>query len=115
MATTYPKLKDGLVLKRQVMGGEVTYLIKNRETSEYLRFREMEWTIISMLDGQTSFEVMAERFTEKFPETPLDAGQVEDFVESLKKKEIIERSAAERSIVILEKLQAQRKKQAESS
>lgn len=115
MATDYPKLRDDLVIKRQVMGGEVTHLIKVRETQEYLRFREMEWAIVSRLDGQTGFAALAERFNEQFPDTPLDAGQVEDFVESLKKKEVIVRTPAERGIVILEKLQAERKKRAERS
>ncbi len=115
MATTYPKLKEDLVLKRQVMSGEVTYLIKNRETNEYVRFREMDWAIISQLDGNTGFEQMADVFCRKFPDTPVDAGQIEDYVDSLKKKGIVQRSAAEQSIVILEKLQEERKKRAESS
>jgi len=115
MAYKHPKLRDDLVQKKQVMGGEVTFLIKNRETQEYLRFREMEWAIISRLNGETSFEEIAASFNKQFPDYDLDAGQVEDFVESLRKKELIERSAAERSIVILEKLQAERKKRAEQS
>ncbi len=36
MADKGPKLRDDLVLKRQVMAGEVTYLIKNRETYEHI-------------------------------------------------------------------------------
>lgn len=115
MAAKCPKLRDDLVLKRQVMAGEVTYLIKNRETSEYLRFREMEWAIISRLNGETSYQEIAEAFTHQFPDVDIDAGQIEDFVDTLKKKELIVRSPAERGIVILEKLQAQRKKQAEQS
>ncbi len=115
MADKGPKLRDDLVLKRQVMAGEVTYLIKNRETSEYLRFREMEWAILSRLDGAHSFEEIAETFNREFPDTEVDAGQIEDFVDTLKKKELIVRTPAERGIVILEKLQAQRKKQAEQS
>ena len=115
MADTCPKLRDDLVLKRQVMAGEVTYLIKNRETSEYLRFREMEWAIISRLNGETSYQEIADAFTRQFADVDIDAGQIEDFVDSLKKKELLVRSPAERSIVILEKLQARRKKQAEQS
>jgi putative peptide zinc metalloprotease protein len=115
MATRSPKLRDDLLIKRQVMGGEVTYLIKVRETQQYLRFREMEWAIISRLNGENTYEDLAAAFNQQFPDTELDAGQVEDFVDSLRKQEVIERSAAERSIVILEKLQAERKKRAESS
>ncbi len=115
MAENCPKLRDDLVLKRQVMGGEVTHLFKVRETQEYLRFREMEWAIISRLDGQTSYQEIAEAFMHQFPDVDIDAGQIEDFVDSLKKKELIVRTPAERSIVILEKLQAQRKMQAEQS
>jgi putative peptide zinc metalloprotease protein len=115
MADKRPKLRDDLVLKRQVMAGEVTYLIKNRETSEYLRFRELEWAILSRLDGEHGFEEIAEAFNREFPDTEVDAGQIEDFVETLKKKELIERTAAERGIVILEKLQSQRKNRAEQS
>lgn len=115
MAENCPKLREDLVQKRQVMGGEVTYLIKNRETSEYLRFREMEWAIISRLNGETSYQEIAGAFAHQFPDVDIDAGQIEDFVDSLKKKELIVRTPAERSIVILEKLQAQRKKQAEQS
>ncbi|MCL4524268.1 MAG: PqqD family peptide modification chaperone [Acidobacteria bacterium] len=115
MAYKGPKLRDDLVLKRQVMAGEVTYLIKNRETSEYLRFREMEWAIISRLNGENSYQDIADAFSEQFPDVDIDAGQIEDFVDTLKKKELIVRSPAERSIVILEKLQAKRKKQAEQS
>jgi putative peptide zinc metalloprotease protein len=115
MATNHPKLREDLVTKKQVLGGEVTYIIKVRETQQYLRFREMEWAIISRLDGNTSYEELARLFNEQFPDTELDAGQVEDFVDSLRKQELIVRSPAERSIVILEKLQAERKKRAEQS
>ena len=101
MADQCPKLRDDLVLKRQVMAGEVTYLIKNRETSEYLRFHEMEWAIISRLNGETSYQEIADAFAEQFADVDMDAGQIEDFVDSLKKKELIVRSAAERSIVRL--------------
>ncbi len=115
MAENCAKLRDDLVLKRQVMGGEVTYLFKVRETQEYLRFREMEWAIISHLDGKTPYQEIAEMFARQFPDVELDAGQIEDFVDSLKKKGLVRRTAAEQSIAILEKLQDQRKKRAEQS
>ncbi len=115
MAAKHPKLRDDLVIRRQVMAGEVSYMIKNRETGQYLRFGEMEWGILSQLNGETTCEEMAQRFNQQFPETCIDAGQTEDFVEALKKKELIERTPAERSIAILEKLQDERKKRAERS
>jgi putative peptide zinc metalloprotease protein len=115
MASNFPKLRDDLVIKKQVLGGEVTYIIKVRETQQYLRFREMEWAIISRLDGNTDFEELARQFNAQFADAELDAGQVEDFVDSLRKQELIVRTPAERSIVILEKLQAERKKRAEQS
>src|SRR5712692_6971142 len=115
MAASLPKLRDDLVIRRQVMASEVTYLVKNRETNQYLRFRESDWIIVSHLDGQTSYEEIAEHFNRQVPNYQVDAGQIEDFVATLKKKELIERTPAERSIVILEKLQAERKKLAERS
>ncbi len=115
MAATYPKLRDDLVIKQQVMGGEVTFLIKIRETLAYVRFGQIEWAIISRLDGHTSYEDLARAFNREYPDKAVDAGQVEDFCQSIKKKGILVRSAAEQSIVILEKLQDERKKRAERS
>jgi putative peptide zinc metalloprotease protein len=115
MSANYPKLSENLVIRRQVMGGEVSYMIKVRETQQYLRFGEREWDVISLCDGQTSFEEIAERFAQKYPDMGVDAGQVEDYVAKLKKQGIIDRTPAERSIAIMEKLEAERKKRAEQS
>ncbi len=115
MTSDYPKLSENLVIRRQVMGGEVTHMVKVRETQRYLRFNEMQWAIISQLDGQTSYEEITERFSRQFPDMAVDAGQMEDYVAGLKKMAVVERTPAERSIAIMEKLEDERKKRAEQS
>jgi putative peptide zinc metalloprotease protein len=115
MVSNYPKLRDDLIIRRQVLGGEVGYMVKTPDPVQYLRYGEIQWAIISQLNGQTSYEETAERFNQQHPDFQLDAGQVEDFVVSLKKQGVVERTPAERSIAILEKLEAERKKRAEQS
>lgn len=115
MTSDYPKLSENLVVRRQVLGGEVGYMVKTPDPVQYLRYGEIQWAIISQLNGQTSHKEIAERFNQQHADFQLDPGQVEDFVVSLKKQGVVERTPAERSIAILEKLEAERKKRAEQS
>ena len=111
----YPKLREDIVAKQQVMAGEVSYMVKIRDPQKYLRFPVADWDFVCLLDGLTSFEEIAERYSQMHPESPMSPRSVESYVESLKKSDVIERTPAEQSIVILEKLQAERQKRAEQS
>jgi putative peptide zinc metalloprotease protein len=115
MATNYPKLRSDLVIRRLVMGGEVIHMIKNRDTGEYLNFHDWDWAILGQMNGQNSLQDITDHFRQQYPEYDVDVGVVSDFVDSMKKRELVELTPAERSIAVLEKMNDERKKQAERS
>src|SRR5713226_1218729 len=67
------------------------------------------------MDGQNSLQDIADHFRKKYPEYDMDVGMVSDFVDSLKGRELVELTPAERSIAVLEKMNDERRKQAERS
>lgn len=107
------RFRPDLKIIRQVQRGEVSFIVKDPVALKYYRFGQLEVSLFRYLDGtRTHPELAAVLSAEKG--IALDAPMVASFVDELKKKELIERSEAEKSLLLLERLRKQRKLKAET-
>ena len=80
---------------------------------QYYRFGPLEHTVIKYLDGSHDHVQVAEALAAETG-VKLTSAMIGEFVESLKKKELIERSIEEKSLVLLERLRKERKLKADT-
>src|SRR4030095_6849332 len=107
------KLRSDLLVIRQVQSGDVTYVVKDPVAMQYYRFGPLEHTVITHLDGLHEHADIAEALAAEAG-VRLTGTVIGEFVESLKKKEVIERSAEEKSLVVLGRLRKERKLKVET-
>jgi putative peptide zinc metalloprotease protein len=108
------RFRPDLKVIRQVQRGEVSFIVKDPIALRYLRFGTLEVSLFKYLDGTRDHAQIA---TELAAETgiTLTGPMVASFVEELNKKDLIERSSSEKSLVLLERLRKQRKLTAETA
>ncbi|HKA21480.1 MAG TPA: efflux RND transporter periplasmic adaptor subunit [Blastocatellia bacterium] len=107
------KLRSELLIIRQVQSGDVTYVVKDPVVMQYYRFGPLEHTVIKYLDGFHDHGQVAEALAAETG-VKLTSAMIGEFVESLKAKELIERSIEEKSLVLLERLRKERKLKADT-
>src|SRR5438093_149458 len=107
------KFRPDLKIIRQVQRGEVSFIVKDPVALKYYRFGTLEVTLFKYLDGTRDQAQIAESLSAAVGLT-LTGSMVASFVEELKKKDLIERSGAEKSLLLLERLRKQRKLKAET-
>src|SRR2546427_577823 len=105
-AVSQAKLRADLVVVEQRYRGEQTYIVKDPETHKYFRFGPVEMVVMQELDGErTSAEVAAELAAQGLPFT---AATVDGFARKLSQMGLLERSLAQRSVLLMERLRAER-------
>lgn len=102
------KLRSDIKIIRQVQSGDVTYVVKDPVALKYFRFGPLEHTVIKYLDGSRDHDQIAEALAVETG-VKLTSAMVGEFIESLNKKGLIERTAGEKSLVLLERLRKERK------
>lgn len=102
------RFRRDLTVQKQVQSGEISYIVKDPKTRKYFRFRETEHAIFSRLDGQTPLPEVLSGVQGQFPHLGITAKDVAGFLASLKKANLLEQSAAEKNLLLLEKLRDQR-------
>ncbi|PYS63700.1 MAG: hypothetical protein DMF74_09255, partial [Acidobacteria bacterium] len=107
------KFRPDLKVIRQVQRGEVSFIVKDPVALKYYRFGTLEVSLFKYLDGIRDHSQVAQALSAETGIT-LAGSMVASFVEELKKKELIERSGTEKSLVLLERLRKQRKLKAET-
>ena len=103
------KLREDLVITRQVQRDEVFYVIKDPVAQTYYRFAEVEYDIISLFDGENDFARTQELFSEQYEDAEIDEATLQNFVASLKKIDLLEKTAAEKNLMLLERQRSFRK------
>jgi putative peptide zinc metalloprotease protein len=106
------KFRPDLKIIRQVQRGEVSFIVKDPVALKYYRFGTLEVSLFNYLDGTRDHAEVAGCLSIDTGMS-LDGSMVAGFVEELKKKDLIERSGTEKSLLLLERLRKQRKLQAE--
>jgi hypothetical protein len=106
--TDRPKLRLDLILVEQTYRGEQSYIIKDPESRKYFRFRPVEVMVMQALDGEhTAAEAAAGLVEEGLRVTPKG---VEAFAAKLTSMGLCERSLSERSVLLMERLRAERRR-----
>jgi putative peptide zinc metalloprotease protein len=111
--TARAKLRGDLVLVEQTYRGEQSYIVKDAESRKYFRFRPVEVMVMQLLDGQhTATEASAALLEDGLKVSP---GGVEAFARKLTSMGLCERTLADRSVLQMERLRAERRRRIKPS
>jgi putative peptide zinc metalloprotease protein len=101
-----PKLRPDLVFVEQTYRGEQSFIVKDPTTHKYFRFRPVETTVMRSLDGRPVEEAAAGLVEQG---TKVTAAALEKFAAKLKLMGLCERTLEERSLMLMERLRADRR------
>jgi len=102
-----PTLRSDLTISKQILAGEVSYVVKIPETGEYSRYNEYVYEMLTLCDGMRTPAEMARVMMERHPDEELDEAQVVEFLEGMDPN-TWERSVGEKNLAILEKIRQER-------
>jgi len=105
--STSPRLRPDLTIVEQTYRGEQSFIVKDPKSRKYFRFRPVEVTVLRAFDGCRSAAEIAEGLTEAG--LRVSAGAIEGFAGKLKTMGLLERTVGERSVLLMERLRAQRR------
>ena len=103
-----PKLREDLVLVEQTYRGEQSFIIKDPESRKYYRFRPLEIRVMQALDGQHTPAAAADLL--RANGVPVSAAAVEKFAAKLTGMGLCQRTLAEQSVLLMERLRAERRR-----
>ncbi len=102
-----PRLRSDLVLVEQTYRGEQSFILKDPKSRKYFRFRPVEITVMRAFDGQRTAADAAAALVDGG--LRVSAAAVEGFAAKLKSMGLLERTVGERSVLMMERLRAQRR------
>lgn len=92
--------------------GEVNWIVKNPTTLKYNQFKDVYWQVIRLFDGTRTRTEILEALNRRLT-TPVTLDLILEYEEFLREKDLMEQSAAERSLTLLDKYKSLRHKKAE--
>jgi putative peptide zinc metalloprotease protein len=102
-----PRLRPDLAIVEQTYRGEQSFIVKDPKTRKYFRFRPVEVHVLQQFDGTRSAADVAGALSETG--VRLSAATVDKFAAKLKSMGLLERTVGERSVLMMERLRAQRR------
>src|SRR5580698_1613239 len=109
-----PKLRGDVRISEQTVNGDTSYVIKNHETNSYNRYGSTEYELLQLCDGTRTPLEISEELTRRNPGSPLDEGEVLEFLDSIEPA-LWERSLGEKNLAVLERIRDERKGRVEQS
>lgn len=111
MTQGQPKLRDDLVIIRKVRHGEVEYVVKDPFNMEYYRLSEFEHDVLLKCDGEKTVKKLLGELNRGLRDKAdkLELEELEEFIASIDKMHLFEKSAAEKNAMILARLREDRK------
>jgi putative peptide zinc metalloprotease protein len=106
--TERPRLRTDLILVEQTYRGEQSFIVKDPSTRKYFRFRPVEIAVMRSLDGERTVAEAATALLDQG--LKVSAAAVSRFAEKLKAMGLCERTLRETSVLLMERLRAQRRK-----
>lgn len=103
-----PRLRPDLVLVEQTYRDEQSYILKDPATHKYFRFRPVEIAVMHALDGQHTVAEAALDLADQGIRVP--AAALAKFADKLKAMGLLERTLLERSVLLMERLRAERRR-----
>lgn len=107
-----PGLKKDLRIRRQVQMGDVNFIVKNPETHKYFMFREVEWGLIRLFDGQRTRQQILDDYN-RTVRKPVSINLVLSYEESLRRMDLLEQSVVEANLALLDKGSSFKRRKAE--
>jgi hypothetical protein len=104
----HPKLRSDLVLVEQTYRGEQSYIVKDPQSRKYFRFRPLEVMVMQQFDGRHTAADAAAALLEEG--VKISAGAVQTFVGKLNTMGLCERTLREQSVLLMERLRAERRR-----
>lgn len=101
-------LRRDLVIVAQTYQGETSYVVKNPGDLKYFRFRALEIAVMQEFNGSNTPEEIVRLLADSG--FTLTTAAVEGFGRKLQQMGLMERSLAEKSVLLLERLRADRKR-----
>jgi putative peptide zinc metalloprotease protein len=102
-----PRLRPDLTVVEQTYRGEQSFIVKDPKSRKYFRFRPVEVHVLRQFDGERSAAQVAADLTQEG--LGVSPGTVEKFAAKLKAMGLLERTLGERSVLMMERLRAQRR------
>ena len=103
-----PKLRRDLVLVEQTYRGEQSYILKDPQTFKYYRFKPVEVRVMQTLDGERTVAEAADTLVAGG--LRVSSAVVEKFASKLTAMGLCERTVGERSVLLMERLRAERRR-----
>jgi putative peptide zinc metalloprotease protein len=103
-----PKLRRDLVLVEQTYRGEQSYILKDPESRKYYRFGPVEVRVMQALDGERTTAEAADALAAGG--LRVSNAVVEKFALKLTAMGLCERTVGERSVLLMERLRAERRR-----
>jgi putative peptide zinc metalloprotease protein len=103
-----PALRRDLVIIAQTYQGETSYVVKNPGDLKYFRFRALEVAVMQEFNGTNTPEDIVRLLADSG--FTLSLAAVEGFGRKLQQLGLMERTLAEKSVLLLERLRADRKR-----
>ena len=104
-------MRRDLVVKRQRWQGRDYWTVKDPLTLKYYRFEEEEYTVLTMLDGQTSSDVIRERFERDFAPQRITAAQLQHLLTMLHRNNLLVADAVGQGTELLARDRQRQRKQ----
>ena len=105
-----PKLREDLVVRRLSSRSETYVIVKDPVTLGFFKFEPWEQDLFELMDGTRDLAELAEAFMAVHPEFGVDEQWMADYVDSLAKNGLLERSEQEKHLVMMDKLKTLRKR-----
>ena len=109
-ANAHPRLKTGVVVRRIATREDDYVMVKDSTTQSYYKFEPEYEDLLLLMDGSRTAEEIAEEYTQKNPQRPVDEAWVVEYADGLRSIDLIERSERERHLVMMDKLKMRRQK-----
>ena len=103
-----PRLRADLTIVEQTYRGEQSFIVKDPKARKYFRFRPVEVSVLQAFDGSRSAADVAAGLADAG--LRVSAAAVEGFAGKLRNMGLLERTVGERSVLMMERLRAQRRR-----
>jgi putative peptide zinc metalloprotease protein len=107
-----PRLDPALVVREDMLDGEVTFGVLNREKGEFFRMTPQQWSLATLFDGVHAFDEIAVLFAEQTG-TSISSEEVRDFADNMEATGFWYKSPQEKNLALSQKLMDQRGRRAD--
>ena len=106
-----PQLRSDLIVSQQVQRGIVVFVVKDPLDGQYFKFGETEYQVLRQMDGTRSMREVLDAANRALPDMDLGEEDIKDFVASVNKMNLLEKSLEEKNAMLVSRLREDRKNQ----